>query len=357
VPATTTALTLGAAYSLPGYVGWALPTAALRHREPFARVAAYQAILLVAAYEIVRHPLAGRFGNDLSRAVTIVGPFVVLALLARLVLVAGKRARGDDVKPAPPRGGMPVGSAPISSVLVVMPTLNERDNVERLLAGIRSAVGAADVLVVDDASPDGTADLAESLGCSLGSINVLRREGEPGLGSAYRDGFRYGLVHGYDAIVEMDADLSHDPATIPALVDALSRGADLAIGARYISGGATPGWPLHRRLLSRVGGEFARVLLDLPSHDPTSGFRAFRAEVLEECELSTVGAQGFAFQLEMLHRANQLGARVVDVPIVFRDRTAGESKLSGAIAQEALRLVTTLRRRPWQPATNGLIST
>jgi len=353
VPATTTALTLGAAYTLPGYVGWALPAAALRHREPFARVAAYQAVVLVAAYEVVRHPLPGWFGNVLYQIVSIGGPLLVLLLLARLVLSVGTRARDDDIQPRPPRSARD-RNAPISSVLVVVPTLNERENVERLLVGIRSAAPAVDVLVVDDASPDGTADVAESLGRSLGSIRVVRRDGEPGLGAAYRDGFRFGLVQGYDAIVEMDADLSHDPATIPALVDALSRGADLAIGARYVRGGATPGWPLHRRFLSRVGGEYARVLLGLPSRDPTSGFRAFRAELLDDCELATVGAQGFAFQLEMLHRASRLGARVVEVPIVFRDRTAGESKLSGAIAQEALRLVAALRRRPWQPATSAV---
>jgi dolichol-phosphate mannosyltransferase len=141
------------------------------------------------------------------------------------------------------------------------------------------------------------------------------------------------------------------------LIAALDAGADLAIGTRYIEGGATPGWPLHRRLLSRAGGEYARRLLHLPSHDPTSGFRAFRAELLRECELDTVGAQGFAFQLEMLHRATRLGARVVEVPIVFRDRTAGESKLSGAIAQEALRMVNALRRHPWQPVRQPVLGT
>ena len=356
VPATTTALTLGAAYTLPGYAGWALPTAALRHREPFARVAAYQAVALVAAYEVVRHPLPGRLGNDLSQFVELAGPLLVVFLLARLAVCARRRPGGDDVQPAPPRAGARGVNEAISSVLVVVPTLNERENIERLLVGIRTAAPAVDVLVVDDASPDGTADIAESLGRSLGSIRVVRREGEPGLGAAYRDGFRYGLVQGYDVIVEMDADLSHDPAVIPALVDALSGGTDLAIGARYVNGGATPGWPLHRRLLSRIGGEYARVLLGLPSHDPTSGFRAFRAELLHDCELATVGAQGFAFQLEMLHRASRLGARVVEVPIVFRDRTAGESKLSGAIAQEALRLVTARRRRPWHPATHSAAS-
>ena len=163
---------------------------------------------------------------------------------------------------------------------------------------------------------------------------------------------------GYDAIIEMDADLSHEPTTIPSLVAALDAGADLAIGTRYIAGGATPGWPLHRRMLSRAGGEYARRRLRLPAHDPTSGFRAFRADLLRECELESVSAQGFAFQLEMLHRARRDSAqRVVEVPIVFRDRTEGESKLSGAIAQEALRMVNEFRRDPWQPATRSVAGT
>ncbi len=230
----------------------------------------------------------------------------------------------DDSAPGGTRDEpRPAVRRPIADVLVVVPTLDEADNIDRLLRGIRSAAPDVDVLVVDDASPDGTADLADVLAASLGSITVVRRHGDPGLGAAYRDGFRYGLEHGYDAIIEMDADLSHEPTAIPALVAALADGADLAIGTRYIDGGATPGWPLHRRLLSRAGGEYARLALHLPAHDPTSGFRAFRADLLRECELSTVGAQGFAFQLEMLHRATCLGARIVEVPIVFRDRTAG----------------------------------
>jgi glycosyltransferase involved in cell wall biosynthesis len=247
--------------------------------------------------------------------------------------------------------------APVTDVLVVVPTLDEAENIGRLLRGIRAAAPSVDVLVVDDNSPDGTADLADAFGRELGSITVERRVGEPGLGAAYRDGFRHGLASGYDAIIEMDADLSHDPLTIPALIAALDADADLAIGTRYMHGGSTPGWPLHRRLLSRAGGEYARRILHLPSHDPTSGFRAFRADVLRECELDTVGAQGFAFQLEMLHRASRLGARVVEVPIVFRDRTAGESKLSGAIAQEALHMVNVLRRHPWQPVRRPVLGT
>jgi dolichol-phosphate mannosyltransferase len=373
VPASLTALTLAAAYTLPGYVGWALPTAALQHRGRVARIAAYQAVVLVMAYEILRQPIPGRLGRDLFQTAIVVGPLLVLGLLIALIVWARARPTsrvevGDPADGAAPGSSpvlpalpalpaLPVLWAEIADVLVVVPTLDEADNIEALLRGIRGAAPGVDVLVVDDASPDGTADLAEALGRRLGSVTVVRRIGEKGLGAAYRDGFHYGLARGYDAIVEMDADLSHDPATIPALVGALDTGADLAIGTRYIPGGATPGWPLHRRVLSRAGGEYARRLLHLPAHDPTSGFRAFRTDLLRVCELETVSAQGFAFQLEMLHRATRLGARVVEVPIVFRDRTAGESKLSGAIAQEALRMVNALRRHPWQPANRPVLGT
>ncbi len=354
VPATLTALTLGAAYTLSGYVAWALPTAALQHRGRVARIAALQGVVLVMTYEIVRQPVPGRFGADLHQLAVIGGPLILLGLLGALVVGGRSRPAASPAVSGPIPGAV---RAPIADVLVVVPTLDEADNIGRLLRGIRTAAPSVDVLIVDDASPDGTADLADVLGRELGSITVERRVGEPGLGAAYRDGFRHGLAHGYDAIIEMDADLSHDPATLPALIAALDAGADLAIGTRYIDGGATPGWPLHRRLLSRAGGEYARRLLHLPSHDPTSGFRAFRAGLLRECELDTVGAQGFAFQLEMLHRATRLGAQVVEVPIVFRDRTAGESKLSGAIAQEALRMVNALRRHPWQPVRQPVLGT
>ncbi len=356
VPATLTALTLGAAYTLSGYVGWALPTAALQHRGRVARIAAYQGVVLVMAYEIVRQPVPGAFGADLHQLAAVGGPLIVLGLLAALVVGARSDPSTEEQSPALDVART-VAHEPISRALVVVPTLDEVENIERLLRGIRRAAPTVDVLVVDDASPDGTADLAERLGRSLGAITVERRHGEPGLGAAYRDGFRYALAHGYDAVIEMDADLSHDPVTLPALIAALDAGADLAIGTRYIDGGATPGWPWRRRMLSRVGGEYARLLLHLPAHDPTSGFRAFRTRLLHACELDTVGAQGFAFQLEMLHRATRLGATVVEVPIVFHDRTAGESKLSGAIAQEALRMVNALRRHPWQPPNRPVLGT
>jgi glycosyltransferase involved in cell wall biosynthesis len=233
---------------------------------------------------------------------------------------------------------------------VVLPTLDERDNIATILRGIRDAAPEVDVLVVDDDSTDGTADVAASVARRLSRITVVRRRGERGLGAAYRDGFAFAIARGYDAVVEMDADGSHDPAVLPVLLHALAAGGDLAIGSRYVPGGATPGWPLRRRVLSRAGGLYARVVLALPAHDPTSGFRAFRVELLRRSDYASAAANGFAFQLEMLHRARRLHARVVEVPIVFRDRTAGVSKLTGEIAAEAFRLVLHLRRRPWRPA-------
>jgi dolichol-phosphate mannosyltransferase len=348
VPATLSALTLSAPYTLPGYVAWALPTAALRHRSRVSRVVACQSVLLVAAYAVIRHPFTGRIGDALTAVATVGGPFAGIVLLGWLA--HSVRSSTKTPQEIPPMSTIPLRRhADLTRALVVVPTLNEHDNVEPLLRAIRTTAPMVDVLIVDDASPDHTADRAEALGHELGQIAVLRRQGEPGLGAAYRDGFRFAIEHGYDAVVEMDADLSHDPATIPALLDGLGRGADLAIGSRYTTGGATPGWPLRRRVLSRGAGLYARLLLHLPSTDPTGGFRAFRTSLLRDCDVATVGANGFAFQLEMLHRVDRLHAAIVEVPIVFRDRSIGESKMSMRIAREALRLVADLRLHPWVP--------
>ena len=308
-------------------------------------------MLLVGAYAIVRHPFPGPLGHTLTVAATVGGPLAGLALLGWLAhCVRTSRTVPQEVSPMP--------TAPlrrrsdITRTLVVVPTLNESDNIDPLLRAIRSAAPDVDILIVDDASPDRTADLADALGRRLGRITVMRRHGEPGLGAAYRDGFRHAIDHGYDAVVEMDADLSHDPATIPALLEHLV-GADMAIGSRYTAGGATPGWPQRRRLLSRGASLYARLLLHLPSSDPTGGFRAFRTTLLRDCDVATVRANGFAFQLEMLHRVERLDATIVEVPIVFHDRHAGESKMSVRIAREALRLVAELRLHPWVPTHTG----
>jgi dolichol-phosphate mannosyltransferase len=226
------------------------------------------------------------------------------------------------------------------NVLVVLPTYNEADNIDRVLRRIREAMSEATVLVVDDGSPDGTADLAELLGKELGDIEVLRRHGKSGLGSAYRAGFGWGLDRGFDALVEMDADLSHEPEALPDLVGALSGGCELAVGSRYVPGGAIPNWAWHRRLLSRGGNVYASALLDLGVSDSTSGFRAYASTVLRRIELDRIRADGYGFQIEMTYEARRAGATVVEVPIRFVDRVEGESKMSTIIVVEALGLVT-----------------
>jgi dolichol-phosphate mannosyltransferase len=356
VPATVTALTLGASWALPGYAAWAMPTAALRPRSPISRIVAYQAVVLVAAYEIVRHPIPGSIGHLLFLLATVGGPLCGLALLVRLVhCVRVQSVTPPEEKPHMTSTRLQLAPREdpdlVSSALVVIPTLNEVDNIETLIRRIRTTAPTVDILIVDDASPDGTAARAEELGRLFGHVEVMHRNGAPGLGAAYRDGFAYAIDHHYDAVVEMDADLSHDPATIPAILQALRDGADLVVGSRYIRGGATPGWPRRRRLLSRAAGLYAGQTLRLHSTDPTGGFRGFRTGLLRKCEIDTVQANGFGFQLEMLHRARRLGATVREVPIVFRDRTAGISKLSPAIAREALWLVAQLRLHPWSPTS------
>jgi dolichol-phosphate mannosyltransferase len=223
---------------------------------------------------------------------------------------------------------------------VVLPTFQEAENIERVLHGIRAQAPAVDVLVVDDNSPDGTASLAESIAQAVGQITVLRRENKTGLGTAYRDGFRFGLEHGYDVLIEMDADLSHDPAALPALVHEIEHGADLVIGSRYITGGSIPNWTRRRRLLSRVGNAYASLMLGLDASDVTSGYRAYRSEVLVAAGYDTTRATGYAFQIELTNAVARLGGIVREVPIEFRDREHGRSKMSLAITGEAIGLVT-----------------
>ncbi len=209
-----------------------------------------------------------------------------------------------------------------------------------VLERIRAVEPDARVLVVDDGSPDGTADLAEAVGRELGGIEVLRRPAKAGLGSAYREGFRWGLDRGFQILVEMDADLSHDPATLPALIQAAADGADLALGSRYVPGGGIPRWTWHRRMLSRWGNGYAAWALGLDVADATSGFRAYRAEILGRIDLPSVRADGYGFQIEMVYRVATSGGKVVEVPIHFTDRTRGTSKMSARIIVEALALVT-----------------
>ncbi len=223
-------------------------------------------------------------------------------------------------------------------VVAVIPTYNERDNLSPLIDA--TLEHGYRVLVVDDGSPDGTGALADELARSHREVSVLHRPRKEGLGRAYAEGFATALGQGAGVVCEMDADFSHDPADLPRLVAAVDEGADLAIGSRYIPGGATPDWPLRRRWLSRGGNIYARLMLGLSVRDATSGFRAFRASILQALEPETCRASGYGFQVEMAWRATRRGARVVEVPIVFRDRRYGESKMRGAIVYEAMWLVT-----------------
>jgi dolichol-phosphate mannosyltransferase len=224
--------------------------------------------------------------------------------------------------------------------LVVIPTYNESENIDRVLRRVRGALPDATVLVVDDGSPDGTGDIAEKVGTGIGNIELLRRTEKSGLGSAYRAGFRWGLDRGFDVCIEMDADLSHDPDALPDLVAPLGKGFELVIGSRYVPGGSIPNWAWHRRLLSRGGNVYASTLLGLGVTDSTSGFRAYSASVLNRIALDNIRAEGYGFQIEMTYQAKRAGAPIVEVPIRFVDRTEGESKMSMIIVVEALGLVT-----------------
>ena len=224
--------------------------------------------------------------------------------------------------------------------LVVLPTYKEAENIATVLRQLRQALPDASVLVVDDSSPDGTAAVAMETGQEIGSVEVLSRPGKAGLGSAYRDGFRWGLSRDFDAFVEMDSDLSHDPLALPDLLAPLSSGAELVVGSRYIPGGSIPNWATHRWLISRGGNLYAAWMLGLPVVDSTSGFRCYAASVLRQIDLERVRADSYGFQIEMVYRAVELGAKVVEVPICFVDRVHGESKMSTYTVVEALGLVT-----------------
>jgi dolichol-phosphate mannosyltransferase len=223
--------------------------------------------------------------------------------------------------------------------LVVVPTYNEAETITPLLEAVRAAVPAAHVLVVDDGSPDGTGKLAEDAAARLGQVEVLHRDAKAGLGTAYRAGFAHGIAQGFDALVEMDADFSHDPSALPRLLEAAEE-YDVVIGSRYVPGAAIPNWTLARLALSRGGNLYASVLLSLHVADSTAGFRVYRRDVLERMDYETVRAEGYAFQIEMTHRARRAGATIREVPITFIDRAQGTSKMSSAIVVEALALVT-----------------
>jgi dolichol-phosphate mannosyltransferase len=225
-------------------------------------------------------------------------------------------------------------------VFVSVPTFREAENIEELLRRLRAAVPDADILVIDDSSPDGTAELAEKVGSELGHIEVLRRPGKSGLGSAYRAGHAIGIARGYDVMVQIDADLSHQPEALPGMLASVDDGADLAIGSRYVEGGAIPHWPVYRLALSRWGCAYAAWALGTGVADSTAGYRAYRASALKRMHFEATQANGYTFQIEMTYRLVRVGGHVTEVPITFTDRVRGTSKMSGRIVVEAMALVT-----------------
>ena len=237
-------------------------------------------------------------------------------------------------------GGM---TGPVSggagSVLVVVPTYNEMENLEHIVERLHGSVPAAHVLVVDDASPDGTGELADKLAARDSRVQVLHRGGKSGLGPAYVAGFRWGREHGYDVLVEMDADGSHRPEQLPSLLAALED-ADVVLGSRWVPGGTVANWPLHRKVLSVGGNVYTRVMLGMPVGDATGGYRAYRAAALKEMDLHDVASQGYCFQVDLVWRAVRRGLTVREVPITFVEREVGDSKMSSDIVRESLVSIT-----------------
>lgn len=226
-------------------------------------------------------------------------------------------------------------------LLVIIPTYNERENIVQLTTAVLAQPVPAEVLVVDDNSPDGTAALVEEYGQTEPRAHLLRRPGKLGLGTAYTDGFRWGLERGYDLLASMDADFSHDPRYLPALVAAVAD-ADIAIGSRYVPDGGTVNWGIHRQLLSGGANAFARLMLGFTTRDNTAGYRVYRAELLRRMDFTALRSNGYSFLIEFLFRCRQAGARIREVPIIFIDRREGRSKISRAEIGKALLTVFRL---------------
>ena len=225
-------------------------------------------------------------------------------------------------------------------VAVVLPTYNESENIAGLLTQLRTVLPDGRLYVVDDNSPDGTGEIAERCAVELGGIEVLHRPGKQGLGSAYRQGFTHVIAQGVDVVVSMDVDFSHDPLAIPAMLAEIESGSDAVIGSRYVSGGGTKNWPLHRRLLSRWGNLYTGAVLGVKVRDCTSGFRAYRSSALAAIAPETTKAEGYAFLSELVVRLSRRGLKISEVPILFIDRENGTSKMSGRIIIESMLLVT-----------------
>ena len=228
---------------------------------------------------------------------------------------------------------------PLARVVVLIPTYNERDTLPAAVAGVRQHAPEADVLVIDDASPDGTGAVADALAAEDPHVYVVHRAGKEGLGAAYLEGFSWALERGYDALVEMDADGSHRPRDLPSLL-AAAADADVVIGSRWVRGGSVVNWPVHRKALSVGGNLYVRALLGMPVHDATAGFRVYRADALHAMGLADVASQGYCFQTDLTWRAVRAGLTVVEVPITFVEREVGTSKMSGDIVAESLRRIT-----------------
>lgn len=224
-------------------------------------------------------------------------------------------------------------------VITIIPTYNERESLPLTLGRLRAAVPHSDVLVVDDNSPDGTGTLADDIASSDTGVHVLHRQGKEGLGAAYIAGFRWALERGYDVLVELDADGSHQPEQLPAMLDAVAE-AHLVIGSRWVPGGSVVNWPSHRKLLSRAGSFYSRLMLGLSVRDITAGYRVFQRQTLESIDLSSVDSVGYGFQVDMTFRVAQQGLKIVEVPITFVEREYGDSKMSGNIVLEAIANVT-----------------
>jgi len=229
---------------------------------------------------------------------------------------------------------------------LVLPTYNEAENIEPIVNAVRAQLRPGDrILVVDDNSPDGTGQIADRLAGEVEGLEVLHRPGKAGLGRAYLAGFAHALGRGAELVLEMDSDFSHDPADLPRLIAAAEEGADLVLGSRYVDGGSVTDWGLVRKAVSRGGSWYARRILGVPIRDLTGGFKCFRRGVLETLDLEHVRADGYVFQIELTYCALKEGFKVVEIPIVFRDRRVGESKMDARIAIEAVWKVPDLRRR------------
>jgi dolichol-phosphate mannosyltransferase len=227
--------------------------------------------------------------------------------------------------------------------LIVTPTYNEHENLPRFVGLVRAAAPTADLIIVDDASPDGTGEIADDLASRDAAIHVIHRPGKLGLGTAYVDAFRWGLARGYDRFFEMDADLSHDPNDLPKMFEALDDGADIVIGSRNVPGGGVEGWGPGRNVLSKGGSLYARTVLGLRIRDVTAGYKGFTRRALEAIGLEHIRSNGYSFQIEMTYRAHLRGMKIVEVPVVFVDRRVGQSKMNRRIFMEAITVVWKLR--------------